>query len=281
VNPDIRSRSGAVAPRQGIAWLFQSLALVRAQPGRLLLMAVLLQIIMGLTQVPLVGILLLLSVPALSAGLLQAFHVTAQGGVPSPGLLFAALTSRDHTGRLLGMGALMLLIGIVSVAVMLPTDDAMLDPELLSRIEQGDLDAVAAIDMETLRAMVVAFLVGLSISGTLSYMTVPLIWFGDRKLGAALAEGLRALVVNWKAFLVLGLGLVGLMVPVSLVAGVLFTYADSAGPFSMLIMAVVLLLVLAFQLLLFGTQYCAFRDVFGVGSKPEPPGSGDEGQLVA
>ncbi len=97
--PDLKAR--VVPPRNGIAWLVQSVALLRAQPGRLLFIAVMLQIMMGLTQVPLVGFLLILSVPAFSAGMLQAIRVTAEGGRPAPTLLFSPLLSGSHTGRLL------------------------------------------------------------------------------------------------------------------------------------------------------------------------------------
>ena len=281
MNRDSQKQMITVEPRHGLAWVLQSLALMRAQPGRLLLMVVLLQLIMGLTQVPLIGFLLILSVPALSAGLLQAFHVTAQGGRPAPSLLFVPLTSRLHAGRLFGLGGLMFLVGIVSVSLFLPADNALLDPELLSRIEQGDADAISAMDMESVRGIIMALMVGLSVSGTLSFMTIPLVWFHDRKLGIALVEGLRALVVNWKPFLVLGLCLAGLLIPVSLVAGVLFAAAGSAGAFSIVVMAVVMLLVLAFQLLLFGTQYCAFRDIFRVDAGPATAEPEDDSQLVA
>lgn len=261
--------------------MLQSLALMRAQPGRLLLMVVLLQLIMGLTQVPLIGLLLIFSVPALSAGLLQAFHVTAQGGQPAPSLLFVPLTSRGHAGRLFGLGGLMFLVGMISVSLFLPADNALMDPDLLSRIEQGDAEALSALDMESVRGVIIALFVGLAVSGTLSFMTIPLVWFHDRKLGEALIEGLRALVVNWKPFLVLGLCLAGLLFPVSLVAGLLFAAAPGAGAFSLIVMAVVMLLVLAFQLLLFGTQYCAFRDIFRVEVQPTIPDSQDDNQLVA
>ena len=69
---------------QGLAWLLQSLALIRMQPGRLLLIAVLMQLMLGLTRLPLIGFLVILAVPALTAGILEAFHVTARGGPPGP-----------------------------------------------------------------------------------------------------------------------------------------------------------------------------------------------------
>ena len=270
-----------VSARQGLAWIAQSIILLRARPGRLLLMVVMLQLVMGLTQIPLLGFFLLISVPALTAGLLQAFLVTAEGGQPTLNLLVRPLISGSHSARLLILGALIFVVGVMTVALILPSSETLMDQELLSRIEQGDVEALGALDQGALRTMVMAFLIGISVSGTLSYMTIPLIWFHDRKLGAALAAGLRALFSNWKPFLVLGLGLAALLIPVSLVAALLFTVAGSAGAFSIVVMGLVMMLILAFQLILFGTQFCAFRDIFGIQSQEPDSSAGDSGQLLA
>jgi len=48
------------------------------------------------------------------------------------------------------------------------------------------------------------------------------------------------------------------------------------------LMGFIMLLLLAFQILLYATQYCAYRDVFGSGpdrSTDGPPG--DDSRLVA
>jgi hypothetical protein len=273
-------KARVVPPRHGIAWLVQSMTLLRAQPGRLLFIAVLLQVMMGLTQVPLVGLLLILSVPALSAGVLQAFHVSSEGGRPAPTLLFSALISGSHTGRLLTLGALMFAVGILTASLFLSGNEAMLDPDVLARIEQGDIEALSTLDQGALHRMVIAFMIGISVSGTLSYMTIPLIWFHDRKLGAALVDGLRVLITNWKPFLVLGLGMAAVLVPIALLAGILISLAGSAGLLSVILMGLVMILLLAFQLMLFGTQYCAFRDIFGLAGESAPPADTDDSQLV-
>jgi hypothetical protein len=108
-----------------------------------------------------------------------------------------------------------------------------------------------------------------------------LIWFNDRKLGVALVDGLRALFVNWKPFLVLGLGMAALLVPVVLLAGILVSFAGSTGLLSVILMGLVMILLLAFQLILFATQYCAFRDIFGLESESAPTAGTDDSQLVA
>ena len=83
---------------RGLGWLLQSLVLIRAQAGRLLLIALLMQLILGLTQLPLVGLLIVLCVPGLSAGVLESFHVTAQGRRPDLRTLFQPLASGGHSG---------------------------------------------------------------------------------------------------------------------------------------------------------------------------------------
>jgi hypothetical protein len=263
-----------------MAWLVQSLSLLRRQAGRLLLVALLMQLVLGLTQLPLIGLLIVLCVPGLSAGLLECFHVTAQGGRPAPHLLFKPLASGSHNGRLLALGALVFAVGMVSMTLLLSGSEELLDPALLERIEQGDLDAVGALNQESLGRMALALLIGVAVSGTLSYFAIPLIWFRHVKLGRALTTGLRALIVNWQAFLVLGLGLVLVLVPVALASGFLFAASGPPGLATAVIMGVVMILLLLFQMILFGTQYCAFRDIFGLAAATSQP-AGDEGQLVA
>ena len=204
-----------VPPSHGFAWMVQSLSLIRLQAGRLLLIGLLMQLILGLSQLPLIGLLIMLSVPGLTAGLLQAFHVTARGGAPDIRLLFGPLTSSAHSGRLFAMGALVFAVGVVCISLLLSGSDLALDPAVLERIEQGDVDAVASLNQEALGRIALALLVGVAVSGTLSYFTIPLIWFGNRKLGAALAVGLKGLVANWRPFLLLGLGLAVVLLPVT------------------------------------------------------------------
>lgn len=265
---------------RGLAWLVQSLALLRMQPGRLLLIAVFMQVVLGLTQLPLIGILIILCVPALSAGVLEAFHITGQGERPGLILLFKPFASGPRMGQLFLMGVLVFAVGMVSIALVLSGNEQILDPEMMGRIEQGDVEALAQLDQEALGKMALAFLAGISVSGTLSYFTIPLIWFGKRKLGAALFQGLKALVVHWRPFLMLAMGLFALCIPVMVVAGALFGVAGSGGLLSIVMMAGIMILLLAFQMLLYATQYCAFRDIFGI-SSPDRTAPVNDDHLVA
>ncbi len=266
---------------RGIGWLMQSLALMRRQSGRLLLIAVFMQVILGLTQMPYIGIMVILCVPALSAGVLEAFDVASRGGRPGLNLLFRPLTSGVPSGRLLLTGLVVFVVGILSISLMLSGTEELLDPELISRVEQGDIEAITQMDPGSLRKMVMAFLLGIAISGTLSYFTIPLIWFGNRKVGTALGEGIKALIIQWKPFLVLALGLFAVSIPVVIVTAVLITLATSGGILAVIGMTAIMILMLAFQMLLFGIQYCSYRDIFGGDEKSVPPPLEDDSQLVA
>lgn len=270
-----------VPPSHGFGWLIQSFALLRLQAARLLLIGLLMQMILGLSQLPLLGLLIIISVPALTAGLLEAFHVTALGGRPDIRLLFGPLTTAGQGGRLFAMGAFVLAVGMVTISLLLSGTENTLDPALMERIEQGDLDAIASLNQEALLRMALALLVGVAVSGTLSYFTIPLLWFGKTGLGTALLTGLRGLLVNWRPFLLLSLGLVLVLLLLGTASALLFTVAGSAGGFSVVIMGLVMLLLMLFQLLLFGTQYCAYRDIFGIEEEPEPAAPEDDSQLLA
>jgi len=274
---------GVLPASHGLGWLMQSLALVRAQPARLLLLVLLLQLILGLSRLPVLGVLVIIAVPALSAGILQAFRLVAGGQRPTPALLFAPLAARPRTGRLLALGVVLLMVGIFLLSLMLAGSENLLDADLLARIEKGEIDALAALDPVVVRRFMMAVLVTVAISGTLSYLAVPLIWFREEKLGAALVQGLVALLRNWRPFTVLALGLAALLLPLAAAAGILFYLAGAAGALSFVFVGLIMIFTLAFQLVIFGTQYCAFRDIFGLeaGGGGKGPDADQDDQLLA
>ena len=267
-------------PASGMAWLTQALSLLRDQAGRLLLIAVLMQLILGLVQLPLLGILVILAVPGLSAGILEAFHRARIGATPAVSLLFRPLAS-DRLGRFVGMGGLVILVSVVCVSFVMGSTTEI-DEALLARLQQGDMTALEQIDPTFVTRLFAAFAISIAISGTLTFFSIPLVWFGNRKLGGALGEGLKALLANWKPMLVLGLALMVVFLPVSLLTALLMQFALMEGIAGTLGMGLVMMLLLLFQLLLFGTQYCAFAEIFRLEAGPknaEPPPSDD--QLVA
>lgn len=270
---------------RGLAWLIQSLVLIRTQAGRLLFLAVLLQLILGLSQVPILGMLVILAVPAFSAGLLEAFHRVGTGALIPASILFVPLTRKPANGRFLLFGALMFAIAAITVVLVLGGSNAQLDPELISRIEQGDAEALAMIDPVLISKVLISVLLAVSISGTISFLAIPLIWFHGLPVARALVLGLQGLARNWKPFLVLGLGMTVLLLPVLAFLYMMVTLASAVSPLSLLFMVLLMLAALLFQLVVLGTQYCACRDIYGVGVSPEQTVStgsdGDDGQFLA
>lgn len=281
-----------VAASSGLAWMLQSLVLLKRQAGPLLLIAVLMQLILGLAQLPLLGLLVVVSVPGLTAGILEAFHQSGRGVRPAIFTLFKPLATAGPSGSLLVTGFLVFIVGLLSISMVLAGLVESLDPDIVQRLEQGDMNAVVDLGPDTLNRIIMAFAVGMAVSGTLSYFTIPLIWFCRQKTLIALSTGIKALMRNWLAFLVLTLSLVVIALPLSFLGLFLLRLAPPQGLGATMAMGFILLLALVFQLLLFGTQYCAARQVFGLHPPKEKPPenvedsfedepSGDDDQFVA
>ena len=249
---------------RGLAWVSGSWGLVKRQPLRLLLISLFFQFILSFSQTGALGLVVILCLPVLSAGLLQAFFLVEHGDKPMLAVLFMPFTEKRSIGSLLLLGGLAMALALLLVTLVLAGQMVDLDPDIIVRIEQGDLDALQLIDPQVLESAVLAMGLGAAISGTITYFSVPLIWFRKLKMGSALLMGLKGLGRNWKPLLVIGLFLGILAVPIVLLFGSFYLSALSEGTASTLLGFLLLLLGPMFQLLLFGTQYLAFRDIFGL-----------------
>jgi hypothetical protein len=299
------------APRPfaaGFAWLMSAIALLRSNAPRLLLLGLLLQMLGGASQVGVLGVLFLLAVPALTAGMLQGMHVAAQGGRPSAFVLFSAFSGSGRLLSLFMLGGLGMVLSFVLLTFLLAGTVANLDPELAARIQSGDQTAVAELDPALLQKVLVGVVAGLGLGLVLSFFAVPLIWFQGRSLWDALGTGIAALFREWRALTALGLALFALGLPVALVGGGIMATQLTASSPSMLLTVVFLVIIVVYQVLGFAAQYLAYRDLFmtetpsmtsgdrnggpdddakgddgndeGQGGPPGPPGAKDD-QLVA
>jgi len=265
---------------RGIAWVSGSWALVKRQPLRLLLISFFFQFILSFSQTGALGLVVILCLPVLSAGLLHAFFLVEHGGKPMLAILFKPFVAKDSVGALLLLGAVSMVLALGVVSVVVAGQVLQIDPDLIARIEQGDLEAIQMIDPRVMESAVLAMALGAVISGTITYFAVPLIWFRKRAMGSAILAGLKALGSNWKPLLVIGLFLGLLAVPIVLLFVYFYVSAISSGTGSSLLALVLLLIGPLFQLLLFGTQYLAFRDIFGL-DDVIPSFEGKDDQLVA
>lgn len=249
---------------RGLAWVTGSWGLVKRQPLRLLLISLLLQFLLSFSQASVLGLLVILALPVLSAGMLHAFYTVEQGEKPVLAVLFLPFRSKKLLSALLLLGAVVMVLGFLAITLIMSGQLMNVDADLLSRIEQGDLDAVQLIDPQIMENAVITMAIGAAISGTITYFAVPLIWFKKQGLGSAIRVGLVALARNWRPLLVIGVLLGLLAVPIGLLIGSFYLSALSGGTASPILAFLILLLGPVFQLLLFGTQYLAFRDIFGL-----------------
>ena len=266
---------------RGLAWITGSVDLVRMQPLRLLLISLFFQFFLGFSQADALGLLIILCLPVLSVGMLHAFYNVERGEKPIMAVLFTAFTVSKSLSRLLLLGALVLFLGLLIVSFMLAGQMVDVDIEVLNRIEQGDLDALMLIDPKLIEHAIMAMAVGAAVSGTISYFSVPLIWFRQQGVGQAIQLGLIGLARNWRPLLLVGLVLGLLAVPVGLLFGFFYLSVLSGNQSSSWLAIMMLLVGPVFQLLLFGTQYLAFRDIFGLETGGAAEQKGGDDQLVA
>jgi len=266
---------------RGLAWLSGSWGLVRRQPLRLLLISLFFQLFLSFSQADVLGLLVVLCLPVLSAGMLHAFYLVEQGEKPSLAVLFMAFTSKNTVSRLLLLGGVVLVLGLLVVTLILAGQMVDIDPQILNRIEQGDLEALQFIDPKIMESAVIAMAIAATISGAITYFSVPLIWFRKQAMGRSVVLGLKALGRNWKPLLVIGCLLGILAVPIALLFASFYLSALAEGVTSSWLAFVLLLLGPMFQLLLFGTQYMAFKDIFGLDETTTAKSKGTNDQLVA
>mgnify|MGYP001827484776 CR=1 FL=1 len=265
---------------RGLAWFSGSLMLLKAQPLRLLLIGLVLQFLMGLTQLSALGLLLIMAVPALTAGVMEAMSIVERGFRPSLVTLFSAFSDTQKVLRLFIISLVMIAAGLLSASILLSGVAGSLDQEFLNRIEQGDVDALATADPALIQSLATALLVGLFISGSLAYFSVPLVWFRGLPAGTAILEGLVGMLKNWLPFLVLGALLAVVALPVGILSATLLANALMGGQASALVTLLMMLLMVAYQLLVFGAQYLSFKEIFGTG-QDQPETRPDDNQLVA
>lgn len=269
---------------RGVGWVIGGATLLWRQPLRLLLLGLLLQLIAGVSQIGILGMVFVLLVPAFSAGILQALQMAHAGQKPTALTLFVAFGEPRRLGPLVLLGALMLACALVAAGWSLAGILPQLDAELLGRLEAGDAEALLELDPAILQRTLLGLAAGLLLAAAISYFAVPLVWFAGAPAGQAIGAGLAAMLREWRALLVLGALLGLLSLPVAMLTAMSLTLVAVGGQAPLWVSLGTLLVVVVFQMLLFATQYLAFRDLFTGGPDHEPassPQQAGEDQLVA
>jgi hypothetical protein len=266
---------------RGLAWVSSSWELIRRQPLRLMLISLFFQFFLSFSQVDVVGLLVVLCLPVFSAGMLHAFFLVERGEKPMLAVLFMPFIEKRGVGQLLLLGGLVMVLALLIISLILAGQIVDIDPEIISRIEKGDLEALQFIDPKLMENAVFAMAIGAAVSGSITYFAIPLIWFKKQGMGGAVIMGLKALGRNWRPLLVIGVLLGLLAVPMVLLFGSFYLSALSDGVASRWLGFLLLILGPMFQLMLFGTQYLAFRDIFGLDETTTDHREKEADQLVA
>jgi len=258
----------------GIGWLSGGGELLGRGGAALVRIAALLLVISLIQLLPVIGLLVLgLISSILTAGMLNVFRAVQRGEKPGSATLLAGFYDERARSGLLLLG-LFFVIGIVLALAALA---AWLAPQMdLQQLGAffGDPNAVNENPeqffalfqgVEVFGGLVLSVAIFALVLAAL-YFAVPLVFFWHWPVMAALLWSLRALLVNWLAFLGFGLVLVGTMFLIGLVFGILAGILTlGLGAFGSLLVQVLSMVISLFiQLLVAAAQWLAFVQVFPV-----------------
>jgi len=246
------------------------------------LRVVLVLLAISLVQVlPLIGTLALLLIsPALTAGMLNVFRAIQEDKAPGIETVLAGLSDGRRRGALLMLGVFFIIglfaaFGVLSAWLAPQMDMQALteflnDPDAMNNNPDQLLVLFQGVNVFgglALAAVVLALVLG----GL--YFAVPLVFFWSWPIFTALLWSLRALAINWIAFLGFGLVVIGVFLLAGLafaiVSGVLSLALGNAGVFIVQLLSMALSLFL--QLLVAAAQWRSFVQVFPAGDDNEKP----------
>jgi hypothetical protein len=216
--------------------------------------------------IPVIGqLFLVLFTPLFTAGVLIAFDQVRQQKAPAPFTLFAAWKDLRKRSGLLLIGAWSIFGSMLAATILVAwmgsqlseseLEAAMTSPEALAQALTG-----VSIGGGLLIALAVFSLVLAAI-----YFSIPLIAFGNWPAVSALLTSVKALVINWAAFIGFVLVFFAVAAATGLILVLMVTVTSLAlGQFGVIVGQVLFLVATMFiQMLMAGAQYVAFCQVFG------------------
>lgn len=275
---------------RGFRWLVAAAELMGRGGRGLVAVSGLLAIFLLIQVIPLLGpAIVTLITPMLTAGLLIAFHRVTRQQPVTAGTLLAAWYDAGARRGLLVLGLWLMLGSLAAILALGAWLAPQLDIRALEQAMANDPEAVFALLQGT------SLLGGIAIAGFILtvvlaalYFAVPLTGFAHWPATVAGLFSLRAVVVNWAAFLGLSAGLIVVSVAVvivfSLVSLVLVLALGEAAQWLTQVLGILVGLFL--QVLMAGAQYVAFREVFEWPEVEDPtpdapePGPGEPGRQL-
>ena len=254
--------------RQGLSWLPASAEIMRSGLRPLVGIAALWLLVSMIGFIPLIGQLTIVIItPMLTAGVLLAFDRLGEQRIPPPTTLFAGWHDPLRRNNLLLLGLFMLGGAMTAALILFSWLGSQLGQEQLQALlSQESPEAMAeALSGVSIGGglLLAALMMGLVLAGL--YFSVALVMFGKAPAAQAFVLSIKAVLVNWVAFIgyllalfavALGFGFILLLVTSLLTLAL--------GPIGAFLTQIITLLgFMLFQILMAGAQYLAFSQVFG------------------
>ncbi|MGK7294470.1 MAG: BPSS1780 family membrane protein [Candidatus Wenzhouxiangella sp. M2_3B_020] len=256
----------------GVGWLINGGELLGRGGAPLLRVAVVLLLVSLIQAVPLIGpVALMLISPAITAGLLNVFRAVDRGEAVDHRTVLAGLTDSNTRGSLLVLGAVLLVGLFAALAALMAWLSPQMDIQELARLanepqamNENPQQLFALFEgVNVFGGLVIAAVIGALTLAAL-YFAVPLVFFWNWPVLAALLWSVRALLVNWIAFVGFGMVLIGVLLIAGLVfglfAGIVSLALGAIGQFVVQLLYIALSLFV--QLLIAAAQWRAFVRVF-------------------
>lgn len=243
----------------GWQWVRGGFAIYRRSPGMLSMLVISYWfVVLFLNLFPVIGALAASAViPALSVGLMQAARNIERGQAVSIQTLLGGF--RENTRTLLALGALYLVATLAALGLSTIADGGDLMRFMLASNRE---ERALAEDADfTFSALLVLLCM---IPVVMAWWFAPVLAAWHRQpLGKSLFFSFIACLMNWRPFLVYGVGLVvvAALLP-GLVLGLLLIILPGLQSFATLLVSVAMALVIAPTV--FASFYVGYRDIFGI-----------------
>ncbi len=252
-------RAQTLPALSGWRWITAGFAIYRRNPLTLSLLVVSYWfVIVFLNLLPLVGALAAsVAIPGLSVGLMQAACNVERGQSVGIQTLFGGF--RANTKTLLVLGALYLLATLAALGMSTLVDGGELLRFMLASTRE-EKQALSEADF-TVPALMVALLMTPVL---MAWWFAPVLAAWHRlSLGRSLFFSFIACMMNWRPFLVYGLGLLlaAVVIP-GLVLGLMLILFPGLQSFAAVLVSVAMALIVAPTV--FASFYVGYRDIFGI-----------------
>ena len=259
----------------GKKWLLDGSDLFSRCTISFLLFGLLVQLLTLLLAVPLIGVVVVVVLPALIAGALDVSRQLDSGNPVQLGSFFAPFSDQASRRPLLLLGLFNLLIGLLASIIMASSVATLGESNLLELLQSGDPETLVNINLSPLFSLILQLTLVLSLVTALNFFAVPLVAFQKVAPLKAMLISFKACLVNWAPMLVYGLAVMALFIVVALLlmliatlAVMLFGGSTFAGQVMTLLTIPVLISI---QMILLCAQYLAYRDIFD--AEPVRPAS--------